>query len=132
MDFLSKTMIVGRSKPSRIIHVKPYTGSLSDDDGEMANFAVREAPLLSNTLTKEQPIRSRSLEHLTGDKNSAEMALKRLESLERQQRQSLGSPELAPVFTVPSANTFTVKTNIVNSNMDFNSSPSPVKRRINW
>ncbi|KAK3878051.1 hypothetical protein Pcinc_017264 [Petrolisthes cinctipes] len=123
MDFISKSIMNGRSKLSRIIHVKPYN---PDSSGEDADEEVEEdrVDMTDNNDdtpseqgypptpeptdnedsddptdgTKSRPSRSRSLERIPISQSVAvKMTINTHSDITR--THSLGSPDLAPVNT---------------------------------
>lgn len=123
MDFISKSIMNGRSKLSRIIHVKPYnpdsSGEEADDEVEEERVDVMESndDSLANQVYLPTPeptdnddsddqidgMKSRlscsqSLEH---DPISQPVAVKMTTNTHSDitRTQSLGSPDLAPVIT---------------------------------
>lgn len=148
MDFLSKGIMTGRARLSRIIQVKPYNPSgdeNDDDEGEKENIRTSslpnaKSPLLYNETTDTaMPSRTRSLEHIPGDKiegrDSPDLAiLGRTKSFERNHvGVAIGSPEMAPVFTTTNSNFTVVKNHLTTKpHKKLTVQKSPIKRRAKW
>lgn len=133
----------GRSKFSKVIYVKPYSPSNTDNESEKENIGNNVPTTDSQSkdtmifdpkdkypTDKDESkmdhniIRARSLERFPANNGTEHKEIERTRSFERNRGRSLGTPELAPVFTTSKITK--------NTDNNFNFRGTPVKRRANW
>ncbi|KAK7076994.1 hypothetical protein SK128_016004, partial [Halocaridina rubra] len=131
MDFISKSIMAGRSKLSRVIFVKPYSPNNDDSENDEKenianNLMNRDSlPDSNDNITEKDEYsvtRAKSLEQLPVDSANMCNGLGRTQSLERNAGRDLEKAELAPVFT----------TSTISRSNSINLPSTPIKRRVNW